>query len=61
VLVKAKKVTDSMILAAAKALATTVSEDEIKKGTIYPAIPKAREVTVKVVAAVMQKAMDEVC
>lgn len=41
----AKHVTDEMFMAAAKALATTVTEADLAKGRIYPSLKRIREVS----------------
>ncbi|MGH8496686.1 MAG: NAD-dependent malic enzyme [Gammaproteobacteria bacterium] len=55
----ARRVSDGMISGAARALADAVLEDELAQGLLYPAIPRLREVTRAVTAAVMQRARDE--
>ena len=45
-------VTDEMFMAAARALAQLVSESDIKQGSLYPALPRIREVSAHIAAAV---------
>jgi malate dehydrogenase (oxaloacetate-decarboxylating)(NADP+) len=45
-------VTDEMFMAAARALAQLVSESDIEQGSLYPALPRIREVSAHIAAAV---------
>jgi malate dehydrogenase (oxaloacetate-decarboxylating)(NADP+) len=45
-------VTDEMFMAAAHTLAKLVSEEDIKQGSLYPALPRIREVSSHIAAAV---------
>jgi malate dehydrogenase (oxaloacetate-decarboxylating)(NADP+) len=49
---RARLVTDEMFMAAAHALANLVSEEDIKQGSLYPALPRIREVSAHIAAAV---------
>jgi malate dehydrogenase (oxaloacetate-decarboxylating) len=55
-LCKAGRVSDSMISAAAHALAHAVSEDELQSGLLFPSIRRLREVSRTVADAVMRQA-----
>jgi malate dehydrogenase (oxaloacetate-decarboxylating)(NADP+) len=57
--VGAKRVTDSMFLAAAKALAQQVNEEDLALGRIYPPLTKIRDVSAYIAAAVAKIAYDE--
>src|SRR6201995_156835 len=47
-----KLVTDEMFMAAAHALANSVSESDLKQGSLYPALPRIREGSAQIGAAV---------
>ena len=49
-------VTDEMFMAAAHTLADLVSEADIKQGSLYPALPRIREVSAHIAAAVAEVA-----
>ena len=49
-------VTDEMFMAAARTLAQPVSEEDIKQGSLYPALPRIREVLAHITAAVAEVA-----
>lgn len=52
----AKLVTDEMFMAAAHTLADCVGKDDLDQGSLYPALPRLREVSAKIGAAVAQVA-----
>jgi malate dehydrogenase (oxaloacetate-decarboxylating)(NADP+) len=45
-------VTDEMFMAAAHALANSVSEADLQQGSLYPALPRIREVSAQIAASV---------
>ncbi len=55
----AKRVTDGMFLAAAKALALQVTEEDLELGRVYPALTRIRDVSAHIAVAVAQIAFDE--
>jgi malate dehydrogenase (oxaloacetate-decarboxylating)(NADP+) len=57
--VGARRVTDGMFLAAAKALAMQVTEEDLALGRIYPALTRIRDVSAYIAAAVAQIAYNE--
>jgi malate dehydrogenase (oxaloacetate-decarboxylating)(NADP+) len=57
--VGAKRITDSMFLAAARALAQEVTEADLALGRIYPPLTKIREVSAFIAVAVAKVAYDE--
>ena len=56
---KAKRVTEPMFLTAAKALAETLTEKELKSGLLYPPRDRIREVSAHVAAKVAENIFDE--
>jgi malate dehydrogenase (oxaloacetate-decarboxylating)(NADP+) len=52
----AKLVTDEMFMAAAHTLAHLVSDADIEQGSLYPALPRIREVSTHIAAAVAEVA-----
>lgn len=52
-------VTDHMLMAAAEALPTLISEEEIQAGHVYPDLNKIRDISLKVVLETMKAAADE--
>ncbi len=59
VTVAARRVTDSMFMAAAKALSLQVTEEDLELGRIYPPLTKIRAVSANIAAAVAEVAYDE--
>jgi malate dehydrogenase (oxaloacetate-decarboxylating)(NADP+) len=57
--IQSRRVTDRMILAAARALAAEVTETDLAEGRIYPPLAHIREVSVKVALAVASEAYDQ--
>ena len=54
-----RRVTDRMLLAAARALAAEVSDTDLAEGRIYPRLTRIREVSVKIALAVATEAYDQ--
>jgi malic enzyme len=59
IVARARKVTDGMFLAAAKALAACVSEEMLAMSCVYPRIDEVRKVSRAVAAAVARRAAEE--
>ncbi|KAL9257515.1 NAD-dependent malic enzyme 59 kDa isoform, mitochondrial-like protein [Drosera capensis] len=55
----ARFITDGMLQSAAECLASYMTDDEIKKGILYPSIGSIREITAEVGAAVLRAAVAE--
>ncbi len=55
----ARHVTDDMFMAAAHALAHLVSESDLEQGSLYPALPRIREVSAHIAKAVADTASQE--
>lgn len=51
-----KLVTDEMFMAAARTLAYLVNPDDIEQGSLYPALPRIREVSAHIAAAIAEVA-----
>jgi malate dehydrogenase (oxaloacetate-decarboxylating)(NADP+) len=51
-----RRITDEMFMSAALALARLVTEPDLKQGSLYPALPRIREVSAHIAAAVAQVA-----
>jgi malate dehydrogenase (oxaloacetate-decarboxylating)(NADP+) len=52
----ARRITDEMFMRAAHALAKLVSQSDLERGSLYPALPRIREVSVHIAAEVAQVA-----
>lgn len=55
----AHHITDGMLHAAAESLASVMDDESVKKGILYPPIPKIRDITARVAAAVVEEALKE--
>ncbi len=53
---RSRLVTDEMFMAAAHTLADCVGKDDLDQGSLYPALPRIREVSARIAAAVAQVA-----
>jgi malate dehydrogenase (oxaloacetate-decarboxylating)(NADP+) len=52
----AKSITDDMFMSAAHTLAHLVTESDLQQGSLYPALPRIREVSANIAAAIAQTA-----
>ncbi|EGG16759.1 NADP-dependent malate dehydrogenase [Cavenderia fasciculata] len=59
VVVNARHITDGMVIAAAKSLASQVDDSEVIQGKIYPGLHRIRELSVTIAVAVAEKAYEE--
>ena len=57
--VQARRVTPPMFMAAARALAESVSAEDLAQGSLFPALRRVREVSAHIAAAVAAVAFDE--
>jgi len=55
---RARQITDGMFMAAAHTLARLVTESDLEQGSLYPALPRIREVSAYIGAAVAQSAYE---
>ncbi|KAL5224417.1 hypothetical protein ABZP36_011056 [Zizania latifolia] len=55
----ARHISDGMLQAAAECLASYITDDEIRKGILFPSISSIRHITARVGAAVVRAAVDE--
>ena len=56
---EARRVTDQMFMAAAETLAKLVSDADLAQGSLYPALPRIREVSAQIAAEVARVAYDQ--
>jgi malate dehydrogenase (oxaloacetate-decarboxylating)(NADP+) len=59
VVARATKVTDSMIITAAKTLAALTTEEELQNGQVYPNLEKIREISFEIAVEVAKCAEKE--
>lgn len=53
---RARRITDDMFMAAAHTLAHLVTESDLEQGSLYPALPRIREVSANIAAAIADTA-----
>jgi malate dehydrogenase (oxaloacetate-decarboxylating)(NADP+) len=53
---RARRITDAMFMDAANTLSSLVTESDLAQGSLYPALPRIREVSVHIAAAVAETA-----
>ncbi len=56
---RARRITDGMFMAAAHKLAQLVTESDLAQGSLYPALPRIREVSANIAAAIADTAYKE--
>jgi len=56
---RARRASDAMFLAAARALADQVTTEDLAQGSLYPALSRVREVSAQIAAAVVKVAVGE--
>jgi malate dehydrogenase (oxaloacetate-decarboxylating)(NADP+) len=54
---RASRVTDEMFMAAARTLASSVGEDDLAQGSLYPPLNRVRDVSAHIAAAVVEVAL----
>eukprot|EP00850_Spirogloea_muscicola_P004278 SM000018S03643 [mRNA] locus=s18:481361:486207:+ [translate_table: standard] len=59
VLCRAKMVTDGMFIAAAQALASCLSEEQLQQGQVFPHVSSVRDISMVVASAVIDRAFTE--
>lgn len=59
ILTQSSRVTDRMLYAASNALANCVTEEEMKRGQVFPSVANIRDVSLEVATAVAQNTLDE--
>lgn len=57
--VQASRITDSMFMAAARALAESVDEADLEQGSLYPSLQRVREVSLQIAVSVARVAFAE--